>query len=97
MNALLKTVFLLGLAALLLFVPLTATADDSVQDPPSVTLAAASTSVSLNAPDSARRAVQLPAKAAVPTTAFHASRVQTERFTPQDGRSTLLALCLLRC
>ena len=39
MNTVLKTILFLGLAAALLFMPMTAAADENIQDPPSVALA----------------------------------------------------------
>ena len=47
MNNVLKTILFLGLAAVLLFMPMTAAADENFQDPPSVVLAASS-AISLN-------------------------------------------------
>ena len=99
MNTWLKTIFFLAIAALLLVAPLAVSADDDIQDPSSLTLPEPAALVSVSTDSTAPSRVRVPAAVAVIPSAvsLHGSSVRVAKFAPQDGRSTLLSLCLLRC
>jgi len=99
MGVIRKTLFFLGLAALLLCVPLTAAAEDEdVQTSPTVNSAIATAAASARAGTERTRAqlsetvVTAPAPAA-----FRNISEQVANFVLRDGRSHLLSFCLLRC
>ena len=98
MNTVLKTILFLGLAAALLFMPMTAAADGNIQDPPSVALAASS-AISLNSRGTADCPVHGTSAAAITPlpTPVHESWQRVAKVTVSDGRSTLRSSCLLRC
>jgi hypothetical protein len=97
MNAVRKTMLLLGVATLLLCVPLTAAAeDDGFQSPLSVNSAIAT--ASLTACGTLRPSGQfdgavLPEPSAPP----RGSSEQDSNFVLPNGRSHLRSFCLLRC
>ncbi len=98
MNTFLKAILFLGLAAALLFLPLTAAADENIQDPPSIALAAGA-HISLNS----RGTVQCPlhgmsvATVAPRPVSLHETVKRIAEVVSNDGRSTLRSSCLLRC
>jgi len=100
MDVIRKTLFFLGLAALLLCVPLTAAAEDEdVQTSPTVTSAIAPAAASLRAPGTERARAQL-SETVVTAPSPAAFRYVSERianFVLRDGRSHLQSFCLLRC
>ncbi|HKV77733.1 MAG TPA: hypothetical protein VJP02_06320 [Candidatus Sulfotelmatobacter sp.] len=100
MDVIRKTIFFLGIAALLLCVPLTAAAEDEdVQTSPTVNAAIAPAAASLRAPATVLTRARLSVTVVTaPTTA--AFRYVSDRVTnsvPRNGRSHLRSLCLLRC
>lgn len=97
MNSWLKTIFFLAMAALLLVAPLAVSADDDLQDPPSATLVETAALVSVAADTTVPSRVRVPAVVVRRAVSLHDSSVRVAKFGPQDGRSTLLSLCLLRC
>jgi hypothetical protein len=97
MNAIRKTMLLLGVATLLLCVPLTAAAEDDVfQSPLCVNSAIATVSHGLHSTlrtsDRLKDAV-VPARPAPP----RGSSEHDSDFVLPDGRSHLRSFCLLRC
>jgi hypothetical protein len=98
MNAVRKTMLLLGVATLLLCVPLTAAAEDDIfQSPLSVNSAIAATA-SVTISGTLRTTDQI--NGAVVPAHPSARRVSSERdsnFVLPDGRSHLRSFCLLRC
>jgi hypothetical protein len=98
MNNVLKTILFLGLAAALLFMPMTAAADENIQDPPSVALAASS-AISLNSRGTAECPVHGMFVAAIAPRpiSFHDFGERVAKVAASDGRSTLRSSCLLRC
>lgn len=100
MDVIRKTLFFLGLAALLLCVPLTAAAEDEdVQTSPTVNSAIATAAASVRAPGTERARAQL-SETVVTAPSPAAFRYVSERianFVLRDGRSHLQSFCLLRC
>jgi hypothetical protein len=98
MNTILKTILFLGLAAALLFLPMSAAADENVLDPPTVGLAASAT-ISLNSRGTAQCPVHgISVATVVPRPVLLRETVERiATVVPNDGRSTLLSSCLLRC
>ena len=100
MNAIHKTIVFLGVAAILLCVPLTAAAEfDDVQDPSTVTLAASLAPISLHARVPVRSRAGLPGTIVVAQGSVALRHVieHVSTFVSHDGRSNLRSLCLLRC
>lgn len=98
MNTVLKTILFLGLAAALLVMPLSAGADEILQDPPSVALAT-STSISLNSRGTAQCPVLHVSVEAVASSSvsLHETVEPGVTVVSSDGRSKLRSSCLLRC
>jgi hypothetical protein len=98
MDAIRKMMIFLGLAAVLLCVPLAAVAeDDDVQIFPAVNSATSLTAASPRAPGTARAqladtVIAAPRAARLSYVSEHASN-----FVLHDGRSHLRSFCLLRC
>jgi hypothetical protein len=100
MNVIRKTLFFLGIAALLLCVPLTAAAEDEdVQTSPTVNSAIAPAAASLRAPgtEQARAPLSGTVVTAPTSGAFRYVSGHIASFVLRDGRSHLLSFCLLRC
>jgi hypothetical protein len=100
MSVIRKTIFFLGVAALLLCVPLTAAAEDEdIQTSPTVNSAIAPAAASLRALGTLRAEAQLSGTvvtAPTPAAFRHASELVTN-FVLRNGRAHLLSFCLLRC
>lgn len=94
-----KTVLLLGMATLLLCVPLTAAAeDDDVQSPLAVTSAIAMAAASPTGPRTLRTPVQAGGAVVSPCpAALKDSSERDTNFVLHNGRSHLRSFCLLRC
>ena len=99
MNVIRKTIFLLGIAALLLCVPLTAAAEEGdVQTSPTVNSAIAP-AASLRVPNTVRARAQLSGTVVIapsPAPFLYVAKDVTN-FVLHDGRSHLRSFCLLRC
>lgn len=99
MNVIRKTLFFLGIAALMLCFPLTAAAEDeNVQTSPTINSAMAPAAY-LRAPGTERARARLSETVVTaPTTAaFGYVFEHVANFVLRDGRSHLLSFCLLRC
>ena len=100
MSASHKTIVFLGVAAILLCVPLTVgTEFDEAQNPSTVTLATSLAPISLHAHVPARNRAGLPGMIAVAQSSVALRDVieHVSTFVSRDGRSNLRSLCLLRC
>ena len=98
MNVIRKTLFLLGVAALLLCVPLSAAAeDDDVLSSPTVNSAIAPPAVSPRARGTARAQMAGTVVAAPRTVRLSSVSEHGSNFVLPDGRSHLRSFCLLRC
>ena|SRR5689334_18712987 len=100
MNALHKTIVFLGLAAILLCVPLTVGAEfDEAENPSTVTLATSLAPISLHAHVPVRNRAGLPGTIVVAqgSVALRYVAEHVSTFVSHDGRSNLRSLCLLRC
>jgi hypothetical protein len=98
MNAVRKTIFFLGVAALLLCVPLTAAAeDDDVQSFPTLN-AITPAAASLSAPRAMRVRGRLAGIVAIACPApWRYGSERITNFVLHGGRCHLLSSCLLRC
>jgi hypothetical protein len=99
MNAARKTIFFLGVAALLLCVPLTAAAeDDDIQTFPTLNYAITPAAASLSAPGTMRVRGRRAGIAAVACPApLRYGSEHIANFLLHGGRCHLLSSCLLRC
>jgi hypothetical protein len=100
MNALRKTVLLLGAVAVLLGAPLTAAVEnDDIQTPPAINLAVASAATSQSARGTVQARVLLPGTGVLtrcPVSLLHVTE-QVSNFVIHACRFNLRFLCLLRC
>ena len=98
MNVIRKTLFLLGVAALLLCVPLTAAAeDDDVLSSPTVNSAIAPAAASPRARGTVRAQMAGTVLAAPRAVRLGSVSEHGSNFVLHDGRSHLRSSCLLRC
>ena len=98
MDAIRKTMIFLGLAAVLLCVPLAALAeDDDVQIFPAVNSATLLAAASPSAPGAVRAQLAGTVVAAPRTARLSYVSEQVSNFVLYDGRSHLRSFCLLRC
>jgi hypothetical protein len=98
MDAIRKTMIFLGLATVLLCVPLAAVAEnDDVQIFPAVNSATSLVAASPRVPGTAREQVSATVVAAPRAARLSYVSEHASNFVLHDGRSHLRAFCLLRC
>jgi hypothetical protein len=98
MDAIRKMMIFLGLAAVLLCVPLAAVAeDDDVQIFPAVNSATSLSAASPRAPGAVRAQLAGTVVAAPRAARLSCVSEHTSNFVLHDGRSHLRSFCLLRC